>query len=55
MGDVTHARALWAHGLDAPTAARSAAFRHGLAGRAVAERTTVTAPLLADEVGGWAW
>lgn len=47
--------ALWARGLDAPTAARSAAFRHGLAGRAVAERTTVTAPLLADEVGGWAW
>ncbi len=47
--------ALVARGLDAETAARSAAHRHGLAGAALAERTTVTASGLATEIGRWAW
>lgn len=47
--------ALWARGLSAEVAARSAAFWHGRAGAALAARRTVTADLLAGEVGRWAW
>ncbi len=47
--------ALWARGLRAETAARSAAFWHGRAGARLAARRTVTADLLAGEVGRWAW
>lgn len=47
--------ALWARGLSARAAARSAAFWHGRAGAALAARRTVTADLLAGEVGRWAW
>ena len=49
------AAALWARGLDAETAARSAAFWHGRAGASVAQRGTVTAEQLAAEIGGFAW
>jgi NAD(P)H-hydrate epimerase len=45
--------AWWAGGLDAETAARSAAYRHGAAGRSLAARTTVTASGLVSEVGAW--
>jgi NAD(P)H-hydrate epimerase len=47
--------ALWARGLDAPVAARSAAYRHGLAAANLAAFGTVTAEALASEIGGWAW
>jgi len=47
--------ALVARGLDPETAARSAAHRHGLAGRRLAGVTTVTATGLAREVGRFAW
>lgn len=47
--------ALWARGLDAETAARSAAFWHGRAGSSLAEKQTVTADHLATEVGRFAW
>jgi ADP-dependent NAD(P)H-hydrate dehydratase / NAD(P)H-hydrate epimerase len=47
--------ALWARGLDAETAARSAAYWHGRAGRSLADRQTVTADELAVEVGTVAW
>ncbi len=47
--------ALWARGLPPETAARSAAFWHGRAGASLAARRTVTADLLAGEVGRWAW
>ncbi|HDH27157.1 MAG TPA: NAD(P)H-hydrate dehydratase [Actinobacteria bacterium] len=47
--------ALWARGLDAETAARSAAYWHGRAGASLAERETVTADLLAAEIGKIAW
>lgn len=47
--------ALWARGLDAETAARSAAYWHGRAGSAVAERGTLTADVLATEIGRFAW
>ena len=47
--------ALWARGLSPRAAARSAAFWHGRAGAALAARRTVTADLLAREVGRWAW
>ena len=47
--------ALWARGLTPETAARSAAFWHGRAGARLAARRTVTAELLAGEVGRWAW
>jgi len=40
-----------AGGLPVEVAARSAVYRHGLAGRRLAARTTVTAPELVDEVG----
>jgi hydroxyethylthiazole kinase-like uncharacterized protein yjeF len=43
--------AYWAGGLDAATAARSGAFWHGLAGRRLAEKRTVTAKGLAIEIG----
>ena len=45
--------AWWAGGLDGETAARSAAFRHGAAGRSLAARTTVTATGLVSEIGVW--
>ncbi|NOY54898.1 MAG: NAD(P)H-hydrate dehydratase [Actinobacteria bacterium] len=47
--------ALWARGLDAETAARSAAYWHGRAGARLGARETVTADLLATEVGKIAW
>ena len=47
--------ALWARGLSPLTAARSAAFWHGRAGAGLAARRTVTADVLVDEVGRWAW
>jgi NAD(P)H-hydrate epimerase len=47
--------ALWARGLDAETAARSAAYWHGRAGKLLAARQTVTADALALEVGKVAW
>jgi hydroxyethylthiazole kinase-like uncharacterized protein yjeF len=47
--------AMWARGLEAETAARSAAYWHGRAGAALAARGTVTAEALAVEIGGWAW
>ena len=47
--------ALLARGLDAPMAARSAAYWHGIAGAHLAARGTVTADRLVDEVGRWAW
>jgi NAD(P)H-hydrate epimerase len=47
--------ALWSRGLDAETAARSAAYWHGRAGAAVADRGTLTADVLAAEIGRFAW
>jgi len=47
--------ALVARGLDPETAARSAAFRHGVAAADLARVTSVTAGRLVDHVGGWAW
>lgn len=47
--------ALWARGLDAEAAARSAAFWHGRAGAAAAGSGTVTADTLAREIGKFAW
>ena len=47
--------ALWARGLCPEEAARSAAFWHGRAGAALAARRTVTADLLAEQVGRWVW
>ncbi|MCE2526846.1 MAG: NAD(P)H-hydrate dehydratase [Actinomycetia bacterium] len=47
--------ALWARGLSPSVAARSAAFWHGRAGAALASRRTVTADVLVEEVGRWAW
>ncbi|MFQ5948158.1 MAG: NAD(P)H-hydrate dehydratase, partial [Acidimicrobiia bacterium] len=46
--------ALWARGLEGEAAARSAAYWHGVAGRSLAGRTTVTAEGLVEEVGRWA-
>ena len=46
--------ALVARGLAPEVAARSAAFRHGLAGRHLAAVTSVTATGLLDEIGRWA-
>lgn len=43
--------ALWAGGLDAPTAARSGAHWHGVAGAELAARQVVTADQLIDQVG----
>ncbi len=47
--------ALAARGLDPQAAARSAAHRHGRAGRSLASVTTVTATGLAGHVGRFAW
>ena len=47
--------ALWARGLSPSAAARSAAFWHGRAGAALSARRTVTADVLSEEVGRWAW
>lgn len=47
--------ALWARGLDAETAARSAAYWHGRAGASLAGTRTVTADVLAREIGRFAW
>lgn len=47
--------ALLARGMSAEDAARSAAHRHGRAGRARAAVTSVTASGLLDEIGRWAW
>jgi NAD(P)H-hydrate epimerase len=47
--------ALWARGVDAESAARSAAYWHGRAAAALAGSTTVTAEGLSAEVGRWAW
>jgi len=47
--------ALTARGVDAETAARSAAHRHGRAAAELASRTSVTASDLALWVGRWAW
>lgn len=47
--------ALCGRGLDAETAARSAAHWHGVAGASLAEATTVTAPELAVHAGRFAW
>jgi len=47
--------ALIARGMPAEAAARAAAYRHGLAGRAGDGLTTVTASGLVGEVGRWAW
>ena len=46
--------ALVARGLDPEVAARSAAYRHGLAGKHLAAVTSVTAMGLLDEIGRWA-
>jgi len=46
--------ALVACGLDPEVAARSAAYRHGLAGKHLAAVTSVTAMGLLDEIGRWA-
>jgi len=47
--------ALWARGLDARTAAVSAAYWHGIAGADLARTTTLTADTLARHVGRFAW
>jgi NAD(P)H-hydrate epimerase len=49
------ASALWARGLDPESAARSAAYWHGVAGAAAAANGTLTAETLADEIGRFAW
>ncbi|MBT8213460.1 MAG: NAD(P)H-hydrate dehydratase [Acidimicrobiia bacterium] len=46
--------ALWARGLTAIEAARSAAYWHGVAGASLAERTAVTATGLSEEIGRFA-
>ena len=47
--------ALWARGLDALSAAISAAYWHGVAGADLALRETVTADEMSRHVGGFAW
>ena len=47
--------ALWAHGLDAATATRSAAYWHGVAGAALSRSGAVIATELASEVGRFAF
>jgi NAD(P)H-hydrate epimerase len=47
--------ALWARGLEADEAARSAAYWHGRAGADVASGGSVTADLLAGAAGRYAW
>jgi NAD(P)H-hydrate repair Nnr-like enzyme with NAD(P)H-hydrate dehydratase domain len=46
--------ALVARGLSPEVAARSAAYRHGLAGKHLSAVTSVTAMGLLDEIGRWA-
>lgn len=46
--------ALLARGLDPEVAARSATYRHGLAGQELASRTSVTAMGLLGQIGRWA-
>lgn len=47
--------ALWARGLNPVTAAVSAAYWHGVAAGELARSQTVTADVLADYIGGYAW
>lgn len=47
--------ALWARGLDARTAAISAAYWHGVAAADLSRKTAVTADRLVDHVGKFAW
>jgi len=47
--------ALWARGLSGEAAARSAAFWHGRAAAELSQHMTVTAGLLANVVGQYAW
>jgi len=47
--------ALWARGLDARTAAVSAAYWHGVAGADLAGQGTVTADRLSTHIGRFAW
>lgn len=47
--------ALWSRGLAGIDAARSAAYWHGVAGADLATDTTVTADLLCEHVGRFAW
>lgn len=47
--------ALWARGLDAKTAAVSAAYWHGIAGSDLARLTALTADGLVNHVGKFAW
>jgi ADP-dependent NAD(P)H-hydrate dehydratase / NAD(P)H-hydrate epimerase len=47
--------ALWSRGLDARTAAVSAAYWHGVAAADLAQQTTVTADSLANHVGEFAF
>jgi len=47
--------AMWCRGLDAETAARSAAYWHGRAGADLAATTAVTADDLAVHIGRFAW
>jgi NAD(P)H-hydrate repair Nnr-like enzyme with NAD(P)H-hydrate dehydratase domain len=46
--------ALIGRGLDPEVAARSAAYRHGMAGAELAAITSVTAVGLLDVIGRWA-
>jgi NAD(P)H-hydrate repair Nnr-like enzyme with NAD(P)H-hydrate dehydratase domain len=47
--------ALWSRGLAGIDAARSAAYWHGVAGADLATDTTVTADLLCEHIGRFAW
>ncbi len=47
--------ALWARGLEAEVAARSAAYWHGVAGADLARRGAVTAERLTDAVATYAF
>jgi hydroxyethylthiazole kinase-like uncharacterized protein yjeF len=47
--------ALWARGLSPFAAAVSGAYWHGVAASRLASTTTVTADLLSNEIGGYAW
>ena len=49
------AAALWARGSGSRTAARSAAYWHGRAGAAAASAATLTAEILANEIGRFGW
>jgi NAD(P)H-hydrate repair Nnr-like enzyme with NAD(P)H-hydrate dehydratase domain len=47
--------ALWARGLSPTAAAISGAYWHGVAASRIAATRTVTADLLAEEIGTYAW